>query len=89
VSARKLSIKGEIEGEGDLELAGRFEADPRSAPGRRGERAEVDAEITATTIGRRRQVRGNLNASDAWKSSAGCVDGEPEERQLSRRGRAL
>ena len=60
----KLSIKGEIEGEGDLELAGRFEG-LIHVSGRVvvGERAEVDADITATTIVVGGKVRGNLNAS--------------------------
>jgi cytoskeletal protein CcmA (bactofilin family) len=60
----KLSIKGEIEGEGDLELAGRFEG-LIHVSGRVlvGDRAEVDADITATTIIVGGKVRGNLNAS--------------------------
>ena len=47
----KLSIKGEIVGEGDLELAGRFEGIV-SVNGRVyvGERAEVDADISASNI---------------------------------------
>jgi cytoskeletal protein CcmA (bactofilin family) len=60
----KLSIKGEVIGEGDLELAGRFEG-IISVSGRVvvGDRAEVDADITATTIVVGGKVRGNLNAS--------------------------
>jgi cytoskeletal protein CcmA (bactofilin family) len=60
----KLSIKGEIVGEGDLELAGRFEG-IINVNGRVfvGERAEVDADITAATIVVGGKVRGNLNAS--------------------------
>jgi len=60
----KLSIKGEIEGEGDLELAGRFEG-LIHVSGRVlvGDRAEVDADITATTIIVGGKVRGNLNAT--------------------------
>ena len=60
----KLSIKGEIEGEGDLELAGRFEGLIRVS-GRVvvGDRAEVDADITATTIVVGGKVRGNLSAT--------------------------
>jgi cytoskeletal protein CcmA (bactofilin family) len=60
----KLSIKGEIVGEGDLELAGRFEGIV-SVNGRVvvGERAEVDADISASTIVVGGKVRGNLNAT--------------------------
>lgn len=60
----KLSIKGEIVGEGDLELAGRFEG-VINVNGRVlvGDRAEVDADITASTIVVGGKVRGNLNAS--------------------------
>jgi cytoskeletal protein CcmA (bactofilin family) len=60
----KLSIKGEIVGEGDLELAGRFEGIV-NVNGRVvvGERAEVDADISASTIVVGGKVRGNLNAS--------------------------
>ncbi len=60
----KLSIKGEIVGEGDLELAGRFEG-IINVNGRVivGERAEVDADISASTIVVGGKVRGNLNAS--------------------------
>jgi cytoskeletal protein CcmA (bactofilin family) len=60
----KLSIKGEIVGEGDLELAGRFEGIV-SVNGRVfvGERAEVDADISASNIIVGGKVRGNLNAT--------------------------
>jgi len=60
----KLSIKGEIAGDGDLELAGRFEG-VISVNGRVvvGERAEVDADITAATIVVGGKVRGNLHAT--------------------------
>lgn len=60
----KLSIKGEIAGEGDLELAGRFEG-VIHVSGRVvvGERADVDADISATTIVVGGKVRGNLNAT--------------------------
>ena len=60
----KLSIKGEIVGEGDLELAGRFEGIV-SVNGRVfvGERAEVDADISASNIVVGGKVRGNLNAT--------------------------
>ena len=60
----KLSIKGEIVGEGDLELAGRFEG-IINVNGRVvvGERAEVDADITASTIVVGGKVRGNLTAT--------------------------
>jgi cytoskeletal protein CcmA (bactofilin family) len=60
----KLSIKGEIVGEGDLELAGRFEGIV-NVNGRVvvGERAEVDADISAANIVVGGKVRGNLNAS--------------------------
>jgi cytoskeletal protein CcmA (bactofilin family) len=60
----KLSIKGEIVGEGDLELAGKFEG----VINVRGtvvvaDRAEVDADITASTIVVGGRVRGNLSAA--------------------------
>lgn len=60
----KLSIKGEIVGEGDLELAGRFEG-IINVNGRVivGTRAEVDADISASTIVVGGKVRGNLNAT--------------------------
>jgi len=60
----KLAIKGEILGEGDLDLAGRFEG-VINVNGRVvvGERAEVDADITASTIVVGGKVRGNLNAA--------------------------
>jgi cytoskeletal protein CcmA (bactofilin family) len=60
----KLSIKGEIAGEGDLELAGRFEG-LVNVQGTVviGDRAEVDADITASTIVVGGKVRGNLNAT--------------------------
>ena len=60
----KLSIKGEVVGEGDLELAGRFEG-IINVNGRVvvGERAEVDADITASTIVVGGKVRGNLSAT--------------------------
>jgi cytoskeletal protein CcmA (bactofilin family) len=60
----KLSIKGEIVGEGDLELAGRFEGTIK-VNGRVvvAERAEVDADVSASTIVVAGKVRGNLNAT--------------------------
>ncbi len=60
----KLSIKGEIVGEGDLELAGRFEG-LINVQGTVviGDRAEVDADISASTIVVGGKVRGNLSAS--------------------------
>jgi cytoskeletal protein CcmA (bactofilin family) len=60
----KLSIKGEIVGEGDLELAGRFEGviDVRGTV-TVGLSAEVDADITASMIVVGGKVRGNLNAA--------------------------
>jgi cytoskeletal protein CcmA (bactofilin family) len=60
----KLSIKGEIVGEGDLDLAGRFEG-VIHVNGRVvvGERAEVDADISAATIIVGGKVRGNLMAT--------------------------
>jgi cytoskeletal protein CcmA (bactofilin family) len=60
----KLSIKGEIAGEGDLELAGRFEGVVHlQGTVVIGDRAEVDADITASTIVVGGKVRGNLNAA--------------------------
>ncbi len=60
----KLSIKGEVAGEGDLELAGRFEG-VVNVQGTVviGDRAEVDADITASTIVVGGRVRGNLSAA--------------------------
>ena len=60
----KLSIKGEVSGEGDLELAGRFEG-VINVNGRVivGDRAEVDADISASTIVVGGKVRGNLTAT--------------------------
>ncbi|MBI4011572.1 MAG: polymer-forming cytoskeletal protein [Candidatus Rokubacteria bacterium] len=60
----KLSIKGEIAGEGDLELAGRFEG-VVNVQGTVviGDRAEVDADITASTIIVGGKVRGSLSAA--------------------------
>ncbi len=60
----KLSIKGEIAGEGDLELAGRFEGVINvQGTVAIGDRAEVDADITASTIIVGGKVRGNLSAA--------------------------
>ncbi|HSD66398.1 MAG TPA: polymer-forming cytoskeletal protein [Vicinamibacteria bacterium] len=60
----KLSIKGEIAGEGDLDLAGRFEG-MINVQGTVviGDRAEVDADITASRIVVGGKVRGNLSAA--------------------------
>ena len=60
----KLTIKGEIAGEGDLDLAGRFEG-VVNVQGTVviGDRAEVDADITASTIVVGGKVRGNLSAA--------------------------
>jgi cytoskeletal protein CcmA (bactofilin family) len=60
----RLSIKGEIAGEGDLDLAGRFEG-TINVQGTVviGDRAEVDADITALMIVVGGKVRGNLNAA--------------------------
>ena len=60
----RLSIKGEIAGEGDLNLAGRFEG-TINVQGTVviGDRAEVDADITASMIVVGGKVRGNLNAA--------------------------
>ena len=60
----KLSIKGEIAGEGDLELAGRFEGFINvQGTVVIGDHAEVDADITASMIVVGGKVRGNLNAA--------------------------
>ncbi len=60
----KLSIKGEISGEGDLELAGRFEGVINvQGTVAIGDRAEVDADITASMIIVGGKVRGNLSAA--------------------------
>lgn len=60
----KLVIKGEIVGEGDLDLAGRFEG-VINVQGTVviGDRAEVDADVTASTIVVGGKVRGNLSAA--------------------------
>jgi cytoskeletal protein CcmA (bactofilin family) len=60
----KLAIKGEIVGEGDLELAGRFEG-AINVQGTVviGDRAEVDADVTASMIVVGGKVRGNLSAA--------------------------
>ena len=60
----KLTIKGEISGEGDLDLAGRFEG-VVNVQGTVviGDRAEVDADVTASTIVVGGKVRGNLSAA--------------------------
>lgn len=60
----KLTIKGEILGEGDLLLAGRFEG-VINVHGTVvvGDRAEVDADITASAIVVGGKVRGNLSAA--------------------------
>jgi cytoskeletal protein CcmA (bactofilin family) len=60
----KLVIKGEIVGEGDLDLAGRFEG-VINVQGTVviGDRAEADADITASTIVVGGKVRGNLSAA--------------------------
>jgi cytoskeletal protein CcmA (bactofilin family) len=60
----KLAIKGEISGEGDLDLAGRFEGVIKvQGTVVIGDRAEVDADITASTIVVGGKVRGNLSAA--------------------------
>lgn len=60
----KLAIKGEIVGEGDLELAGRFEGVINvQGTVAIGDRAEVDADITASTIIVGGKIRGNLSAA--------------------------
>jgi cytoskeletal protein CcmA (bactofilin family) len=60
----RLSIKGEIAGEGDLELAGKFQGviDLKGTVVV-GDRAEVEADITASTIVVGGKVRGNLTAA--------------------------
>jgi len=60
----RLAIKGEISGEGDLELLGRFEGSINvvgTVVVREG--AEVDADIAASTILVGGRVRGNLTAT--------------------------
>ncbi|MGH7268626.1 MAG: bactofilin family protein [Candidatus Rokuibacteriota bacterium] len=63
-TGEKLVIKGQVLGEGDLELAGRFEG-VVNVQGTVvvGDRAEVDADITATMIVVGGKVRGNLSAT--------------------------
>jgi cytoskeletal protein CcmA (bactofilin family) len=60
----RLAIKGEIVGEGDLELAGRFQGviDVKGTVVV-GDRAEVEADITASMIVVGGKVRGNLSAA--------------------------
>jgi len=60
----KISIKGEISGEGDIELLGRFEGSINvlgTVVVREG--AEVQADIAASTIYVGGRVRGNLTAT--------------------------
>jgi len=59
-----LSFRGEISGEGDFHISGRFEGDI-NVTGRVlvGEGAEVDANINARAIVVGGTVRGNLSAS--------------------------
>lgn len=85
----RLSIKGEISGEGDLELAGRFEGSI-TVQGTVvvGDTAEVDADITASRIVVGGKVRGNLSAAgrveilpqgvltgNLWTGSLAAADG--------------
>ena len=60
----RLSFRGEVSGEGDFHIAGRFEGDI-NVSGRVlvGEGAEVDANINARAIVVGGTVRGNLSAA--------------------------
>lgn len=59
-----LSLKGELTGEGDLAIAGRFEGEIMLTGTVRVEpEAEVDANISATVIVVGGAVRGNLSAA--------------------------
>jgi cytoskeletal protein CcmA (bactofilin family) len=64
VLGARLSFRGEVSGEGDFQIAGRFEGDI-SVTGRVTvtEGAEVDANINALAIQIGGTVRGNLSAS--------------------------
>ncbi len=80
----KLSIKGEIVGEGDFELAGRFEGIV-NVNGRVtvGERAEVDADISCVQHRRRGQgPRQPQRYRAGGDPPAGGPDREPQERKL-------
>lgn len=59
-----LAVKGEVSGEGDLQILGRFEGQlTLSGTVLIGEGAEVDANILATEIVIGGEVRGNLSAT--------------------------
>jgi cytoskeletal protein CcmA (bactofilin family) len=60
----RLTFRGEVSGEGDFHIAGKFEGDIR-VTGRVfvGEGAEVDANINAQAIVIAGTVRGNLSAA--------------------------
>lgn len=63
-AGERLCIRGEVVGEGDLELAGRFEGTINiQGTVIIGDHAEVDADITASRIVVGGKVRGNLNAA--------------------------
>ena len=60
-----LTLKGEITGEGDIRLLGRFEGSVAiTGNAFVGPRAEVDGDISATSIVVAGRVRGNLAATD-------------------------
>lgn len=60
----KIAIKGEISGEGDIELLGRFEGSINVVGTVLvGEGAEVQADISASAIFVGGRVRGNLSAT--------------------------
>lgn len=59
-----MTVKGEVSGEGDFQVLGRFEGEINlSGTVRVGEGAEVDANISAMAIVIGGTVRGNLSAS--------------------------
>ena len=59
-----LEVKGEVSGEGDLQILGRFEGQiTLSGTVLIGEGAELDANIVATEIVIGGEVRGNLSAT--------------------------
>ena len=59
-----MTVKGEVSGDGDLHVLGRFEGEINlSGTVRIGEGAEVDANISAQAIVIGGTVRGNLSAS--------------------------
>lgn len=83
----KIAVKGEISGEGDIELLGRFEGSVNVVGTVVvGEGAEVQADIAASTIYVGGRVRGNLTATGRVEIlSRGTVTGNLKGGSLSAR----